>query len=45
MKQILYVILDGLGDDPLDPLEGQPPSRRLGHRTSIGWLRRVATAT
>lgn len=25
MKQILYVILDGLGDDPLDPLDGATP--------------------
>jgi 2,3-bisphosphoglycerate-independent phosphoglycerate mutase len=25
VKQILYVILDGLGDDPLDPLDGATP--------------------
>ena len=25
MKQILYVILDGLGDDPLEPLDGATP--------------------
>lgn len=30
MKKIVYVILDGLGDDPLDPLDGKTPLEAAG---------------